>query len=161
MRRFFIDTEFVEDGQGDIMPISIGIVSQGGAELYLEFEFDEQRARRHDFVREHVLPHLRNEKRLSRLEVRNRILGFIGRAKEIEFWAYYADYDWVLFCQVFGAMSDLPLNYPKICFDLQQHYLLHAAPMGVEKPPQPENQHDALADALWDREFYLRMFGGQ
>lgn len=156
--RIFLDTEFEEDGK-TIMPISIGMVKQSGSSLYLELEFDEERANRNDFVRENVLPHLRNGERLTKLEARDRILGFVGRPKELEFWAYYADYDWIVLCQIFGRMVDLPFFFPKFCFDLQQHYVLHAEPIGVEKPPQPENQHDALADALWNREFYLRMFG--
>ncbi len=156
--RLFLDTEFVEDGH-TIMPISLALASQHGGHLYLEFDFDEEKANSHDFVRENVLPHLRGQERYSREQALDRILGFIGRPQELEFWAYYADYDWVLFCQIFGPMVDLPMHYPKFCFDLQQHYVLHAAPMGIEKPPQPENQHDALADALWNREFYNRMFG--
>ena len=150
MRRFFLDTEFVEDGQ-TIMPISLALVSQGGGQLYLEFHFDEKKANAHHFVRDNVLPHLRGQERYTKEQARDRILGFVGRAKEIEFWAYYADYDWVLFCQIFGTMMELPFYWPKFCFDLQQHYVLHAAPMGVKKPPPPQNQHDALADALWNR----------
>lgn len=37
-----------------------------------------------------------------------------------EFYAYYADYDWVLFCSLFGRMIDLPLGFPMYCRDLKQ-----------------------------------------
>lgn len=37
-----------------------------------------------------------------------------------EFYGYYADYDWVLFCSLFGTMMDLPKEFPMFCMDLQQ-----------------------------------------
>lgn len=37
-----------------------------------------------------------------------------------QFYAYYADYDWVVFCWLFGTMMDLPKGFPMYCRDLQQ-----------------------------------------
>lgn len=37
-----------------------------------------------------------------------------------EFWAWYGDYDWVVFCQLFGAMIDLPKGWPMYCKDIKQ-----------------------------------------
>jgi len=37
-----------------------------------------------------------------------------------EFYAYYADYDWVVFCWLFGRMIDLPKGFPWYCKDLKQ-----------------------------------------
>lgn len=37
-----------------------------------------------------------------------------------EFYAYYADYDWVVFCSLFGRMIDLPDGFPMYCRDLKQ-----------------------------------------
>lgn len=37
-----------------------------------------------------------------------------------EFYAYYADYDWVAFCWLFGKMIDLPKGFPMYCIDLKQ-----------------------------------------
>lgn len=45
----------------------------------------------------------------------NRIL-----CGEPEFYAYYADYDWVVFCSLFGRMIDLPKGFPMYCKDLKQ-----------------------------------------
>jgi hypothetical protein len=164
---YFIDTEFVEDGE-TIMPISLALVplDRRFRSLYLEFDFDQAKAEAHDFVRENVLPHLRGQERYSRAQAKRAILSYLGLPRlsgesdhPIEFWAYYADYDWVLFCQIFGAMMDMPEGLPHLCFDLQQLYLLHAGPAGCAKPPQPANAHDALADAEWNREFYCAMVG--
>ena len=40
----------------------------------------------------------------------------------IEFYGYYSDYDWVVFCQLFGRMMDLPKEFPMYCKDLKQMY---------------------------------------
>ena len=37
-----------------------------------------------------------------------------------KFYAYYADYDWVVFCWLFGRMVDLPNGFPYYCIDLKQ-----------------------------------------
>lgn len=39
-----------------------------------------------------------------------------------EFYGYYADYDWVLFCSLFGRMIDLPKGFPMYCKDLKQMF---------------------------------------
>jgi chromosomal replication initiation ATPase DnaA len=40
----------------------------------------------------------------------------------IEFYGYYADYDWVLFCSLYGRMIDLPKGFPMYCKDLKQMF---------------------------------------
>ncbi len=37
-----------------------------------------------------------------------------------EFYAYYAGYDWVAFCTLYGRMIDLPKGMPMYCRDLKQ-----------------------------------------
>lgn len=37
-----------------------------------------------------------------------------------EFYGYYCDYDWVLFCSLFGTMMDLPKGFPMYCRDTKQ-----------------------------------------
>lgn len=41
---------------------------------------------------------------------------------DIQFYAYYADYDWVAFCWLYGKMIDLPKGFPKYCIDLKQEF---------------------------------------
>lgn len=36
------------------------------------------------------------------------------------FIGYYSDYDWVIFCWIFGKMNYLPSNFPQYCYDLKQ-----------------------------------------
>lgn len=163
--KYFLDTEFVEDGE-TIMPISLALVREDGAELYLEFNFDEAKAVAHDFVRENVLPHLRGQEQYTRDEAKRRITHFLGLGPlhpaeskpDIEIWAYFAAYDWVLFCQVFGTFMDLPEGCPRFCRDLMQWWAQLGHPDGV-KPPHGAKVHDALADADWNLQFYKNMVG--
>lgn len=36
------------------------------------------------------------------------------------FYGYFADYDWVVFCSLWGTMMNLPKGFPKYCRDLKQ-----------------------------------------
>lgn len=83
-----------------------------------------------------------------------------------EFYAYYADYDWVVFCWLFGKMIELPKGFPYYCKDLKQilddkyEMLLEtekATPNIKDLPnyPQQKNEHNALADAKWNKELFL------
>jgi hypothetical protein len=140
----FFDTEFIEDGR-TIELLSIGIVRDDGATYYAEpAESDRGNAGR--WVRENVLPHLTGPVK-PRAEIAAEIVAFVGPRPE--FWAYFADYDWVVLCQLFGTMMDLPLGWPMFCMDLKQFAVslgdpdLHA----LVSPDGPE--HNALADARW------------
>lgn len=94
---------------------------------------------------------------------------------EIEFYAYYADYDWVVFCWLFGKMMDLPNGFPMYCKDLKQmldetvekqerfigspsrnasfEEKLNGIKEHIDYPKQ-ENEHDALADARWNKKLF-------
>lgn len=165
--RYFIDTEFLEDGK-TIELISIGIVAEDGREFYAEnLDFDLSSAS--EWLKENVLPHLwrlnENNRTQGNAWSRDGGIGGLMRLQEIasevrrfcsrdthgkpEFWGYYADYDWVVFCQLFGRMIDLPEGWPMYCRDLKQ--LSDAK--GIDRLPQPTGtEHHALADARWNRD---------
>lgn len=147
--KYFFDTEFIEDGK-TIDLISIGIVRESGGSIYcISNEFDESKAS--DWVKENVLTKLGNQKRYSREEIKTDILNFIGENKP-EFWAYYADYDWVVFCQLFGTMMELPKGYPMYCNDLKQ--LCNS----LGNPDLGScDAHNALEDASWCFEAYKKL----
>ena len=90
-----------------------------------------------------------------------------------EFYGYYADYDWVVFCWLYGRMIDLPKGFPMYCRDIKQwfdllaetnsrqyppHNMSHDEILGYfkSKPnyPKQENEHNALDDAKWNYELY-------
>lgn len=162
--RYFLDTEFIER-PGSIQLISIGIVSEDGRTFYAEnTSFDEREA--NDWVRDNVLNKLRWWRSQggahldicsNRVEVcgrltliRGSLLGFFGSDPYPEFWGYYADYDWVIFCWIFGKMIDLPSGFPMYCKDLKQ--LLDES--GKDKIADPEGEHNALVDAFWNRDLF-------
>jgi len=162
--------------------ISIGIVSRDGREYYaISNEYDYKDAdcwvkenvilpmyrELPPFHKEHCDPsnfHKRYGK--SNRQIRDEIKSFVGvtiddwdnegTEKGIEFYGYYADYDWVLFCSLFGRMIDLPKGFPMYCKDLKQ--LLDD--IGLDKQwkrlnsPDPEGEHNALIDAKWNKNLY-------
>jgi 3' exoribonuclease, RNase T-like len=167
--KFWFDTEFIEDGR-TIDLISIGIVAEDGRELYaISLDCDWSKAS--DWVRENVLSQLPPKpevvgtlaKRIDhswyrRYAIAEAVIEFCNPDKfgKPEFWAYYADYDWVVFCQLFGTMMDLPKGFPMYCRDIKQE----CDRLGNPKlPQQQERKHHALADARWTRDTYLWLQG--
>lgn len=73
----------------------------------------------------------------------------------VSFYGYYADYDWVLLCSLFGRMIDLPTGFPMICFDIQQLITDHKIDKDklLKEIPQV-NEHNALSDARWNKKLY-------
>lgn len=137
------DTEFMEDGR-TIDLLSIGMVRDDGETYYAELEADYSKA--HPWVVENVILYLNDEPR-PKAQVAKEIREFVG--EHPMFWAYYADYDWVALCQLYGRMIDLPETWPMYCRDIKQLY----DEVGGNKPADPENEHHALADAQWGMDF--------
>lgn len=160
--RFFLDTEFMEDGK-TIGLISIGIVAEDGREFYAETS-DVDLDQANDWVKQNVLPQLWHRNKVegnkfnrdggnggwwTRKEIRSGILRFVGDDKP-EFWGYYADYDWVVFCWLFGKMIDLPKGWPMYCRDIKQL----CDSVGNPKLPSQTGEHHALEDARWNKRAY-------
>lgn len=150
--RFWFDTEFHENGK-TIDLISIGVVCEDGSEFYAEVEgFDFSNT--DPWLIENVKPYLTGET-MSREGIAESLLQFVmSKTNEPNFWAYYADYDWVVLCQLYGRMIDLPKGFPKYCNDLKQELIR----LGInEVPVENETEHNALADARWARDVHLWM----
>lgn len=142
--KIWFDTEFIEDGK-TIDLISIGAIREDGATFYAQnIECDVALAS--DWVKENVLPHLEPGGKL-RWKITEDIREFAG--PNPEFWAYYADYDWVVLCQLFGTMMDLPEDWPRYCRDVKQLCDMVGNP---KLPKQTSQEHNALADAVWTRD---------
>lgn len=164
--RWFMDTEFAEDGR-TIELISIALVNENGGFYYaVSKEFDP--AKCNPWVRENVLPKLpplepgnfwKTRTEIA-ADVRDLLVGDRPEnepAQKPEIWGYFADYDWVVFCQLFGRMVDLPRGMPFFCRDLKQHMETY----GVRKEELPRQdtagEHDALADARWIRTAWIEV----
>lgn len=152
--RYWFDTEFCEmpDHHGvSLNLISIGIVAEDGRELYLEnanFNWD---ACPLPWLHQNVRPHLVGGEAAQPFGAfAGKVIDFIGSDDNPEFWAYFADRDWVLFCGIFGGMMQTPPGWPMLCFDIKQWaYMLSP---GLRLPEQSDTAHNALNDARWTRE---------
>jgi hypothetical protein len=150
--RYFLDTEFYEDGK-TIDLISIGIVAEDGREYYAvsrEAHLD----RVSGWVRENVLPSLPPQTDAAwktRDQITTDLRSFLLVDGKPEVWGYYADYDWVVLCQLFGTMMQLPEGFPRFCMDLKQLSVELGSP---QHPKQEKGLHNALWDARWNRELY-------
>lgn len=113
------------------------------------------------------------EKPASLEEINNYGFKFNYPKSNPEFYAYYASYDWVVFCWLFGKMMDLPTGFPMYCRDLKQildekvsvfceseirctsfDSALKRLKDKHENYPKQENEHNALADAKWNKKLF-------
>jgi hypothetical protein len=161
--KYWFDTEFIEDGK-TIELLSIGIVAEDGREFYAENQ-DADLSKASPWVKENVIPYLACRQRdKSAMNAWSRDGGVgglmrhgsIGREIESfcsielygvpEFWADYCSYDWVVLCQTFGTMMDLPRGYPMYCHDLR-HEIDRLRIAVADLPQQKSGNHNALEDA--------------
>lgn len=170
--RYFLDIEFIER-PNTIDLISIGLVCEDGREYY-SINTDYSYSKANDWVKENViLPmylqtvHGDNRNRFSVEffqrnygrtpdQIKKDLFEFfdINKYGKPEIWAYYADYDWVVFCWIFGKMIDLPKGFPMYCRDLKQ---LKDSLNKEVVMPVAKNKHNALDDARWNLEYFNKL----
>jgi hypothetical protein len=106
----------------------------------------------------------------SNYEDRMKVL--ISKHLNPEFYADYCNYDWVVFCWLFGKMKDLPKGFPYCCNDIQQllkfkykRYLdrfkaehtyeeWYNELITLKEFPINRNEHNALSDAKYCKDVY-------
>jgi len=155
--RYTLDTEFDEragDGAAHIQLISVAVIAEDGRELYMEnASYDWDQPGVDPWQMANVKPHMRGGVHaLTPQQMRDRATAFFAGDDNIEMWAYYADYDWVVLCSIFGRMIDVKAycpGMPKLCLDLKQAVLDAGIPKS-QMPEQDGAEHDALADCRWN-----------
>jgi 3' exoribonuclease, RNase T-like len=160
--KYFLDTEFIENGK-TIELISIGIVTEDGRQLYL-CNSDCDLSLANQWVKDNVLPQLppKNVNFSDQsISPKLKIESLAWQSKSIiasdivdfcdpdihglpEFWGDYCSYDWVVFCQLFGKMIDLPDKYPMHIMDVRQF----SKSLDIKPPEQTQGNHNALSDAI-------------
>lgn len=172
-RLYALDTEFIEDGS-TIALLSLALVGTDGREYYAQV-VDAPYPLSNPWVRQHVLPHLTpcpsGETRHGHWGrwkqataapacvpgcpwrwtsvMAPEIRAFVGTSPL--FLTYYGAYDWVAFCQLYGALVDLPQGWPMFAYDLR--VLLNI--WDYEDVFQPDEMpHHALHDARWIMETF-------
>jgi 3' exoribonuclease, RNase T-like len=148
--KYFLDTEFIEY-PCTIDLISIGIVSEDNRSYYaISTEFEPSKA--NNWVKENVLNKLPVHPNIlykSRTLIKEEIIEFI--IDKPEFYGYYADYDWVVFCWLFGSMINLPKSWPMYCKDIKQIIDDKGNP---RIPFKSLKEHNALSDVIWTKRVY-------
>jgi hypothetical protein len=147
---YLYDTEFIERSDCGHMwldLVSIGIVNEDGQREYyaISTEFDPEPAP--PWVRRNVLdklPSPGDPAWRSRARIQAEVTEFLTADGPPELWAWYAAYDHVVLCQLYGAMPHLPRAFPRFTRDLRQLWEEVGSPT---LPPPPPDAHDALADA--------------
>lgn len=148
--KIFFDTEFIEDGK-TIELLSIGAIREDGKVFYAESS-EANLAKANQWVKDNVIVHLKGGEYLkSRSDIAKEFLEFAG--EKPQFWAYYSAYDWVVLCQLYGQMIDLPQGWPMFCRDIKQLMDSQGITNLVDLGPQVD-EHHALADAIWNRRAY-------
>lgn len=175
--RIHYDWEFLEDGH-TIAPISVGMVSGDGGELYLiNRDAPWGRIIAHPWLMDNVVPHLPfrlsngGQVRLelddthpdaravvSRESMAIHVLDFMNVAarrdagRRPELWAYYGAYDHVCLSWLFGPMIARPPVMPMVTFDIVQAAVAAGIDLErLEKLGDATARHNALADARWNR----------
>ena len=143
MGNLFLDCEFLERGHHfPVDLISLALVSEDGREFYrISNEFDFPAVERSAWLRENVLPKLDYEiddegrvrqevlaytnnirgiprarsqhLHVSRKQMRDDLDDFLRDDLKPVFWGNFCDYDWVVLCQLYGAMIQLPKKFPR------------------------------------------------
>ena len=179
--KYWLDTEFIEDGKIiDLISIGIvaedgrELYAQRDAANFkaghdwlwrnvypslLHFNFRTggracERNRMADTLRDiHEGRCAKHEECAWYSDIRGMVRAFCDPDKydKPEFWGYYADYDWVVLCQLFGTMMDLPKGWPKYCRDIKQ---LCDDKGNPKLPEQGRGEHHALADARWNKQVW-------
>lgn len=168
----FYDAEFVERGRDlPIQLVSLGMVREDGAELYVINDECLSNVMRHPWLLVNVRPGLPIKQDdayiyywdqthpeypyvLALDALVDEVHKFLTDVPDLELWSYYGAYDHVVLCQLFGSMAELPPGIPMVTFDIQQ--IAHQRP-DVALPPDPEFAHHAMWDARWAKEAYERL----
>lgn len=163
--RIYHDWEFLDDGS-TIRPISVGMVSADGYELYHEFiDAPWGEIYKDQWLVDNVIPGLSENHNVavvtgegnaivkSRLGVRIKIVDFLLAAmerdngKSPQLWGWYSAYDHLCLAQLFGRMMDLPDWCPMLTMDLKQEFILRGVDQHPNIPRQRTGLHNALEDA--------------
>ncbi len=164
--KYFLDTEFIEDGK-TIDLISIGIVAEDDR-LYYALNFDCDHSRANEWVKENVLSHIPEkpteflvdtndwQRWRRKSKIAEQVKDFLLFAGSPEMWADYASYDWVVLCQLYGEIKDLPAGFPMCINDTQQFSKMIGSSTIA---PKSEIEHHALSDAFALRDYWQLLDG--
>lgn len=183
--KIFYDWEFLDTGRV-IEPISLGMVTEEGAEYYAVFSHITMppiyaQICRHSWLMHNVVIHLPlkadaplkmptigygggfrldrdNPVVKTKAVIRAEVKAFLDQAAPVELWGYYPAYDHVLLAQLFGSMVEHPASMSMVTFDVAQ-LCNHLGRSEATLPADPQRAHNALEDARWTHDAYQALIG--
>ena len=136
--------------------------------IYYELMFGDSPKRTDKYFTYSIMKRLIKEDGKTNKQIAEEVKVFCtgdeGQHKPCKFYAYYADYDWVAFCWLFGKMVNLPQGFPMYCRDLKQ--ILDEKEIARQDGtdmvdlrnlptyPKQENEHNSLDDAQWNLKLF-------
>lgn len=137
-------------------------------------------------LKQNILPDLLNSPKedfKSLDNIRTDLSTFLHNDWEPTFYAYYSDYDWIMFLSVLGGRKSIPHHYPKYCIGVKQKLDSKIKNINLTKEciglkeldkykkvtfdqklkwvlslpyyPKNKNKHNALSDAVFTRDLDL------
>lgn len=157
----FMDFEFLEDGF-TIDPISVGMVTDTGKELYLiNKDANWDKIHQHDWLMKNVVNQLTDDQSfwVTKQEMALKVLEFLLEDKyNLNLFAWFAAYDHVALAQLFGTMMQFPTGIPMYTHDLRSMLDWFNVP-SWKIPKKSDKIHNALEDAKWNYELYKVIVG--
>jgi hypothetical protein len=148
MTKYFFDWEF-DDEQGQLEPISLGVVCEDGREYYaVSSDYNEDHAS--PWLKQHVIPYLGDERKPLSV-IRQELLSFISARPNPEWFAYFSAWDFMLLVRLMGGWNNFPSSWRLYCTDLRA--MMDWANV-KSLPPQTGQKHNALEDARWNKTLY-------
>jgi len=145
--KYWFDFEFEENGE-TIKPISVGFICEDGREYYAEFA-EYNRASAPAWLSENVIPLLGGPIKPTAV-IALDLVDFLGASPEI--WGWFGSYDWVVLCQLYGTMMQLPASWPMF-----QRESMNYVPYGWRQPRRVTAEHHALYDAIWQKQAWEKL----
>lgn len=165
-----------------LKPIMVDLVNEFGRDKFNKTLSEENRkVIENRGVTYKFFKKLINKYGKTKKEIAEDIINFVGyqsnsKFSDIEFYAYYADYDWVVFCQLWSSLYPVkpklfetgmsymnPKGFPYYCKDLQQiledisftdMYYSNDNLTEHSDYPKQDNEHNALDDAKWNKQLH-------
>lgn len=160
--KLFFDTEFTGLHQNTTL-ISLGIIAENGHTFYAEF-MDYDKNQIDNWIRENILSKLLGGSEKDRKDDEECvIIGYkeiikfdlscwLKQFDKIEMWGDCLSYDWILFCELFGGVLQIPRNIYYIPFDICTLFMIKGIDPDINRENFAENietkdKHNALYDA--------------
>jgi len=185
MSRVYLDTEF-EGLWKTANLISLGLVSEDGKELYIEFN-DIDIDKQDDWIKQNVLINTvfyggvdinsitdaSNYFVGDKTAVKNKLIEWFKQFPEVQVVSDVCHYDFVQFIDIFGTAFDLPANINASCHDINQdiakyYYITEKRAFDMSREDVLATfdayidgvKHNSLYDAKVIKEIYLKLNGG-